>query len=63
MPVLVVPICGYCAHYKKDDDFQELFGTCEFKPNYVAFRSTACRKWEMRVGLETVKSVNMEFIS
>lgn len=56
--MFVVPVCGFCSHYKKDLDFPDLFGNCEYKPNYVSFRAPACRKWIISVGLDTVKNMS-----
>lgn len=62
MAIFVVPICGHCSHYTKDDDFPDLFGSCSFRPErYTAFRANGCKQWEMRVSLDTIEKIKMEF--
>lgn len=62
MAIIVIPICGYCSHYTKDEDFPELFGVCSFKPGrYTAFRANGCKQWEVRVSIDSIKKMEEEF--
>lgn len=57
---IIVPICGYCSRFAKDDDFPSLFGKCDRKidNNYVAFRSAACMHWTIAIGLDMLENFN-----